>query len=257
MPNLKGKTAIVTGAGRGIGKAIALELASCGAHVMVNDLASSEGAPRVAEQIRSGGADATAIAADISSVKEIERLVRETVETYGGIDILVNNAAIERVEDFFDVTESSWEQTVHTNLKGPFFCAQACAKVMAGIGKGKIVNISSIHGVLTMPRYAAYASAKGGINALTRQLALDLAKYGINVNAVAPGSVEVEKFADKGWFDAAKFGEYIPVGRIGQPSDIARLVAFLVSDEADFVNGQVITADGGSSTRLYLPVDVQ
>lgn len=257
MPNLAGKTAIVTGSGRGIGRAIALELAACGANVTVNDLNETEGAQQVVRQIEADGGKAIFVRADITSVAEIQSLVDHTLEAFGGVDILVNNAAIDPTQDFFAVTEQFWEQVVHTNLKGAFFCAQACAREMAKAGSGKIINISSIHGQLTMPRYAVYASTKGGIDAMTRQLALDLAAYGIQVNAIAPGSVEVEKFYDKPWFDPQQFGGYIPAGRIGQPRDIAGIASFLASAEADYVTGQVITVDGGASTRLFLPVDVR
>jgi glucose 1-dehydrogenase/3-oxoacyl-[acyl-carrier protein] reductase len=257
MPNLAGKSAIVTGAGRGIGKAIALKLASLGANVVLNDWGCIDGAEEAVRQIEATGGSAIAFRADISSVEQIGGLVTAAIGAFGGVDILVNNAAVDPTEDFLNVTESFWEQVVHTNLKGTFFCAQACAREMMKVRKGKIINISSVHGQLTMPRYAVYASTKGGINAFTRQLAIDLAKHGIQVNAVAPGAIEVEKFYGKPWFDTKQFGEYIPTGRIGQPQDVAEAVAFLASEASDFVTGQVLTVDGGSSACLFLPVDVR
>ncbi|MFD0714703.1 SDR family NAD(P)-dependent oxidoreductase [Paenibacillus sp. GCM10027626] len=257
MGSLKGKVAIVTGAGRGIGSDIARQLAAAGAKVVVNYANSEQGASSTVRVIEDAGHEAIAVRADISGMEGIERLVGRTIETYGRVDILVNNAAVDPTENFFDVTESFYEQVVNTNLKGTFFCTQACAKEMIRQGGGKVINISSIHGQLTMPRYAVYAATKGAINALTRQLALDLAPSRITVNAVAPGAVEVDKFIGQPWYDAEQFGSYIPAGRIGRPEDISPLVVFLASDAADYITGQVITADGGSSTKLFLPVDVR
>ncbi|MDG0810024.1 SDR family oxidoreductase [Cohnella rhizosphaerae] len=149
------------------------------------------------------------------------------------------------------MTEAFWDRVVDTNLKGTFFCTQACAKHMVRKKGGKIVNISSVHGALTMPRYAAYAASKGGMNALTRQLALDLAAFNIQVNAVAPGATEVEKFTADPLHDKEAIGLQIPMGRIGYPEDVAKVVAFFASSGSDFVTGQVVTVDGGSSTRFF------
>ncbi|MBP1994006.1 SDR family NAD(P)-dependent oxidoreductase [Paenibacillus eucommiae] len=256
MKSLSGKVAVVTGAGRGIGRSIAKCLAAAGAKVVINYAHSQGGAEELVKELQDEGLTGLAIKADVSVVEEIERMVQLTVEAYGRIDILINNAAIDPTEDFFQVTEAFWEKVVNTNLKGTFFCAQACAREMQKTGSGKIINISSVHGELTMPRYAVYASTKGGINALTRQLALDLAKYHITVNAVAPGATEVEKFIGQAWYDPEEMGSYIPLGRIGQPADIAPMIHFLASEDANFITGQIITIDGGSSTKLFLPVDV-
>ncbi len=252
MTRLTGKVAIVTGAGRGIGKRIAMDLAKAGASVVVNYAHSEQGALEIVDQIGSMDGSAIAVKADISSLEGVDHLVRQAVGEFGRIDILVNNAAVDPTEDFFEVTEAFWDRVVNTNLKGAFFCAQACAREMVKLGKGKIVNISSVHGTLTMPRYAVYASTKGGINAMTRQLALDLAKFNIQVNAIAPGATEVEKLADNPLHDKEHVGSLIPLGRIGYPEDVANVVAFLTSPEADYVTGQIITVDGGSSTRLFL-----
>ncbi len=252
MTRLTGKVAIVTGAGRGIGKRIAMDLAKAGASVVVNYAHSEQGALEIVDQIASMNGSAIAVKADISSLEGVDHLVRQAVGEFGRIDILVNNAAVDPTEDFFEVTEAFWDRVDNTNLKGAFFCAQACAREMVKLGKGKIVNISSVHGTLTMPRYAVYASTKGGINAMTRQLALDLAKFNIQVNAIAPGATEVEKLADNPLHDKEHVGSLIPLGRIGYPEDVANVVAFLASPEADYVTGQIITVDGGSSTRLFL-----
>lgn len=257
MSLLIGKVAIVTGSGSGIGRDIAIQLASAGAKVIVNYATNEQGALSTVRNIAELGQEAIAVQADISILDDIDRLVNRAIETYGQIDILVNNAAIDPTEDFFKVTEAFYDRVVNTNMKGAFFCAQACGREMVLQGGGRIINISSIHGQLTMPRYAIYAATKGAMNAMTRQLALDLAPSNITVNAVAPGAVEVEKFVGQPWYDAELFGSYIPIGRIGKPQDISPLVVFLASDGADYITGQVITADGGSSTKLFLPVDVR
>jgi NAD(P)-dependent dehydrogenase (short-subunit alcohol dehydrogenase family) len=256
MGTLTGKVVLVTGAGRGIGRTIAYRLAQAGASVVINYANSKDGANELAVQLREEGLEGTPVQADISRCGDIEMLVARTVELYGGIDILVNNAAVDPTIDFFDITEEFWEKVVRTNQKGSFFCTQACAKEMIKRGGGRIINISSVHGEQTMPRYAVYASTKGAINATTRQLAIDLAPHGITVNAVAPGATEVEKFVGQSWYDAEAIGRYIPIGRIGQPDDVAAAVSFLASEEAGFITGQVLTVDGGSSAKFYLPVNV-
>jgi NAD(P)-dependent dehydrogenase (short-subunit alcohol dehydrogenase family) len=163
MSQLQGKVALVTGAGRGIGREIAYQLAKAGARVVINYAHSKQAASELVETIQSENLQGTAIKADVSVVEEIEQMVAKTVDLYGQLDILVNNAGIDPTEDFFQVTESFWKRVVHTNLMGTFFVAQACAREMVKRGKGRIINISSVHGQLTMPRYAVYASTKGAI----------------------------------------------------------------------------------------------
>ncbi|XID91361.1 SDR family NAD(P)-dependent oxidoreductase [Paenibacillaceae bacterium WGS1546] len=250
---LSGKVALVTGSGIGIGRGVALQLAMDGADVVVNYRSSANEAQETAERIRALGRRALTIRADLSDVGEIRGMAGQIRDHFGGVDILVNNSAIDPRERFFDVTEEMWDRILDTNLKGTFFCAQECASDMVKKGSGKIINISSVHGSLTMPRYAAYAASKGGMNALTRQLALDLAEYNIQVNAVAPGATEVEKFSKTDpLYDKDAIGAQIPLGRIGYPADVAKVVSFLASSGSDFVTGQVLTVDGGSSTRFFL-----
>ncbi|QGQ94291.1 glucose 1-dehydrogenase [Paenibacillus psychroresistens] len=250
--DLSNKVVLVTGAGIGIGKGIALHLAACGADVIVNYRSSEKQALEVVEQIQAMGRKAIAIKADISSVKEINAMIEQAKEAFGTIHVLVNNSAYCPTIDFFDVTEESWDEVLDTNLKGSFFTAQACAREMVKHGGGKIINISSVHALLTMTKYAAYASSKGGMNALTRQLALDLAHLNIQVNAVSPGATEVEKNLAHPLHDSLAVGKQIPAGRIGMPKDVATVVAFFASSASDFVTGQVLTVDGGSSTQFYL-----
>ncbi|WP_232058234.1 3-oxoacyl-ACP reductase family protein [Cohnella abietis] len=250
---LQGKVALVTGSGIGIGRGIALQLAADGADIVINYRSSASQALETAEQIRSMGRRVLAIQADVSKVSEIRRMTEEIRAHFGGVDILINNSAVDPMDDFFEVTEETWDRVIDTNLKGTFFCIQACAADMVKKGQGKIINISSVHGVQTMPRYGAYAASKGGMNALTRQLALDLAQYNIQVNAIAPGATEVDKFsAINPNHSVEAIGAQIPLGRIGYPEDVAKVVAFYASSGSDFVTGQVVTVDGGSSTRFFL-----
>ncbi|NBD27937.1 SDR family NAD(P)-dependent oxidoreductase [Paenibacillus glycinis] len=252
---LQGRVALVTGSAKGIGAGIARELASQGAAVCVNYATSAEAAERLVRELSDRGCRAFACQADIGVPARAAALVETVANRYGRLDILVNNAAIDPVVHWESVTEELWDRIMNANLKGAFFTAQAAAKQMRAQGFGRIVNISSVHGNATMHGYAAYAASKGGMNALTRQLALDLAPLGITVNAVAPGLVEVEKHGydtpEARGLDAVQ----IPVGRVGVPGDIGPLVAFLASESAAYVNGQVFTVDGGSSARFFLKQD--
>ncbi len=246
--SLAGRVALVTGAGRGIGRGIALELARSGAAVVLNYLQSKEGAISAAEQIRAAGSEATAEQADVSRIGDIAGLMDRIIKRFGRLDILVNNAGVDPRKPFLEVTEDFWDEVIGTNLKSAFFCAQAAAREMMKTGQGRIINVSSVHGQATMPNLSVYAASKGGMNALTRQLALDLAPHQITVNAVAPGCVLVEKNT----FDPVARGLEIPLGRVGTPGDVGELVCFLASDAAAWLTGQVITIDGGTTTRLFL-----
>jgi NAD(P)-dependent dehydrogenase (short-subunit alcohol dehydrogenase family) len=245
---LEGKVALVTGAGRGIGRGIALRLAAQGATVALNYPLSEQGATSAASEIRNNGGHAWTEQADVSVATQAAELVEAVAAQSGRLDILVNNAAIDPRKPLLEITEEFWDSVIDTNLKGAFFCAQAAAREMQSHGRGRIINISSVHGQATMNHMAVYAASKGGMNALTRRLALDLAPHGITVNAVAPGSVRVEKST----YDPERRGREIPCGRVGLPNDIAEVVAFLASDATEWLTGQVITIDGGSTTRLFI-----
>lgn len=248
---LDGKVAIVTGAGRGIGRGIALALAREGAKLAVNYRRSQQMAQQLAEEICQLGGEAFAVKADISKSSEVDRLTAETVDRFGGLNILVNNAATWVVAPFLEQTEESWDLTLDTNLKGAFLCSRAAAKVMIGEGGGKIVHISSVHDVLTIPGFScAYAASKGGLVMLTKAMALELAPYHINVNAVSPGATEVERHHRDPSYDREKWGDKIPWGRVGFPQDIANAILFLVSEDAEYVTGQVLYVDGGMTAQL-------
>jgi len=249
--DLAGKVALVTGAGRGIGREIALDLAAHGAAVALNFHESETGAATAADEIRSRNGIAWTCKADISSVSEVRTLIRQVADHSGRLDILVNNAAIDPRLPLFEVTEHFWDGVMNTNVRGMFFCAQSAALEMKKLGRGRIINISSVQGQLVMRHFAAYAASKGAINSLTRQLSLDLADQQITVNAVAPGRVVVEKST----YDAVAAGREIPCKRVGRPSDVAVVVSLLASDATDWLTGQVITVDGGTTTRLFLETD--
>lgn len=252
---LEGRVAIVTGAGRGIGRGIALRLAQDGANVAVNYAHSAAGAAEVADQVRSMGRQAITFQADVSRRDEVATMVREAATAFGRIDVLVNNAGIDPHIPFLEMTENDWDWIINTNLKGNFLCSQAVAREMIKVGGGKIVIISSIHSILTYRHMTAYAATKGGLNAMTRQLALELASHNINVNCVAPGAIHVEKFYDAvPDYDPHMFDHEIPVGTIGYPRDVAAAVSFLASEDARYITGQVLFVDGGTSARILLGV---
>jgi NAD(P)-dependent dehydrogenase (short-subunit alcohol dehydrogenase family) len=251
--NLEGKVAIVTGAGRGIGFRIACRLQRQGASVVFND---REVPATVTHHIESTSTKSKGVChqADISQEHEVERLIDHAVQEFGGLDILVNNAGVDPTASFFNVGEDLWDRVMNTNLKGAFFCAQRAAWKMCAAGQGRIINIGSVHGQATLPGYSVYCASKGAINALTRALALELAPHAITVNAVCPGAIEVEKFLDSPIYDPAALAKEIPAGRVGKPEDISGMVAFLCSDEAAWITGQVISVDGGTLSRLSLYV---
>jgi NAD(P)-dependent dehydrogenase (short-subunit alcohol dehydrogenase family) len=249
---LTNETALVTGAGRGIGRGIALELARHGARVVVNYYSSERMAHETVDEIRTSGGSAVAVQADVSRAAEVKRLFAEAVHHFESIAILVNNAGITVAKPFLETDEELWDRVIDTNLKSAYLCSLMAARDMAKRGGGKIINISSVHSYATYPGFSLYAASKGGIDALTKAMALDLAPYKINVNAIGPGAVEVEKYRDDPLYDRAEFGARLPWGRIGMPEDIAKAVVFLASDDAEYITGQIFYVDGGLLTRMGL-----
>jgi len=245
MGRLDGKVAIVTGAGSGIGRGIADRFAEEGARVVVNDVDA-----KTAEAV-AGAIGGLAVVADVSSSRDVDRLFDTTIEQLGGIDVLVNNAGLIDVErHVLDGDEAWWDRVIAVNLKGQFLCALRAAKWMAGHGGGAIVNLSSGGARAAHRGMVAYDASKGGVEAMTRALALDLAPYGIRVNAIAPGSIDVRGFTPE---EAAKRGETVPLGRVGTPADMAGPAVFLASSDAAYVTGVAISVDGGLIAQQRSP----
>lgn len=242
---LSGKIALVTGGGRGIGKAVALTLAGYGADVAVNYSGSREKAEETAQQIRSLGRRAALIRADISSQEECAGMFREAEDQLGKISILVNNAGITRDNLAIRMSEEEFTQVLDTNLKGTFFCMQLAAKSMLRQRSGRIVSISSISGVRGNAGQINYCGAKAGIVGMTKCLAKELASRNITVNAVAPGYIDTDMTAVLPEKIKEAVLSQIPLGRMGRPEDVAETVAFLASDRAGYITGQTILVDGG------------
>jgi NAD(P)-dependent dehydrogenase (short-subunit alcohol dehydrogenase family) len=247
MP-LAGRVALVTGAGSGIGEATARRFAAEGAVVVVNDV-DGERARTVATAIGKDGGKAAAVPADVTRRDEVERLVAGIVAEHGRLDVLINNAGINRDAMSYKMTEEQWDQVLTVNLKGTFLCAQAALSRMRERGWGRVVNTSSI-GSLGNIGQANYSASKAGVIGLTKTLALEYAKYGVTVNCVAPGAVMTPMLAGVPDQIREKITAGIPVGRIAEPREIAAVHAFLASEEAAFITGQVIFVDGGMSVGI-------
>ena len=243
--NLSGKVALVTGASRGIGKACALYLAELGAKVAINYSRSSEQADQVVAQIKEMGGEAIAIRADVSKQAEVETMVDETIKSLGGLDILINNAGVTKDTLLIRMKEEDWDQVLDINLKGAFLVTKAAAKYMMKKRQGKIINISSVIGVSGNAGQANYAASKAGIIGFSKSIAKELAPRGILVNIIAPGFIDTDMTDVLNDQVKEAILSKIPLGRYGDPEDIAYLVGFLSSDQSQYITGQVIHVDGG------------
>jgi 3-oxoacyl-[acyl-carrier protein] reductase len=243
MFDLKGKIALVTGAGRGIGKEIALTLARAGADIVVTDVADT--VFETQKEIEAQKVQSLAVICDVGNRQEVENVKTQTLQKFPRIDILVNNAGIYPQKPFLEMTEEDWHKVVHVNLYGVFHFTKAFLPGMVERKYGKIISLSSISGpVVAFPNLVHYSSSKGAVSGFTKALALEMAQYKINVNAVAPGPIDVGGMrADEAI--TAMIVRGIPLGRMGKPLDISNLVVFLASDEASFITGQTIVSDGG------------
>ncbi|WNZ25637.1 glucose 1-dehydrogenase [Leptolyngbya sp. NK1-12] len=255
---LAGKVALVTGSSQGIGQAIVIRLAAAGAKVVINYRSHPEGAQETLAKVEAMGgqchmaqcpqSQGYTVQADLSSVAEVQQLVAESIAHFGQLDILVNNAGIENHAPFENVTEADYDAVMNVNLKGVFFATQAFVNHLVATQRtGKVINISSVHEELPFPNFTAYCASKGGMKMLTRNLAVELGPLGITVNNVAPGAIETP-INTKLLNDPEKLAALlhnIPLGRLGQPQDVAALVEFLASSDADYITGSTFVVDGG------------
>lgn len=243
--SLEGRVAVVTGGSRGIGKAIALLLAQRGANIIVNYVSSSSAADEVVATIQKLGRQGLAVQADVADVEPANNLIKSAIDTFGQIDILVNNAGITRDMLIMMMSEEDWDAVIDTNLKGTFNCSKAAVRSMMRKRYGRIINISSVSGQIGNAGQTNYSASKAGQIGFTKALAREVAARNITVNAIAAGYVDTEIWANVPQEAQVAMQAMIPLGRIGVPEDIAHAVAFLASDEAAYITGQVLAVDGG------------
>jgi NAD(P)-dependent dehydrogenase (short-subunit alcohol dehydrogenase family) len=250
---LKGKTALVTGASKGVGKGIALSLARAGCNVAVNYFSDRAGGLATAGELLDLGVAALAVEGNVGHARDVNRMFDVAETEIGQIDILVNNAGIQTWGPLLDVTEEDWDRVIQTNLKGCFLCTQAAGRRMRDRNGGVIINIGSGSNKVPFPNLASYTASKGGIEMFTRVAAIELGPFNVRVNCVAPGAIEIERTK----LEAAGYGEawskITPLGRIGLPSDVGKAVVFLAGDDAAFITGQTLWVDGAAFSQPRWP----
>lgn len=249
--NLENKTVIITGSTSGIGRGMAIMFAQNGASVVVNSNVQ-EGGEQVVEEIKALGGNSIFVLADVGKLEEAEMLAQRTVEEYGKIDVLINNAGINiEVKDrgpIHEFPDEMWKKILNVDLDGVYYCSKAALKHMVKKGSGKIINIGSIVGLVPLRNQSAFAAAKGAVNNLTKAMAIELASYGINVNAILPGSISIPKMVEGGMYTDGRFESimsHIPFKRPGTPEDIGYGALYLASDASDYVTGNILVIDGG------------
>jgi 3-oxoacyl-[acyl-carrier protein] reductase len=244
LQTLRGQVAIITGASRGIGRAIALELSKLGANIVVNYAASNSAADAVVDTITQAGGTAIALQADVSKAEQVDALINAVMEKFSRVDILVNNAGITRDGLLLRMKPEDWQSVIDLNLTGVFLCTRAVSKIMLKQRSGRIISITSVAGQMGNPGQANYSAAKAGVIGFTKAVAKELASRGITVNAVAPGFIATDMTSELG--NTEEILKFIPLARFGQPDDIAGMVRFLAADPAAaYITGQVFNVDGG------------
>lgn len=247
---LGGKRALVTGASKGVGKGIALELAREGCSVLINYNSDRAGAEATVAEVKALGAEAEAVQGDVGSSAGMDKIF----ESVGALDILVNNAGVQTWKALLDLEEAEWDHVLNTNLKGCFLATQRAARLMKETG-GSIINIGSGCNKLGFPRLVDYTASKGGIEMFTKVAACELGKYGIRVNCVAPGAIEIERTKQEAGDYAGTWAGVTPLGRVGLPADVGRVVVFFASPMAAFVTGQTLWVDGGLFSKPHWPYE--
>ena len=245
----EGRVAIVTGGGRGIGRTVALRLAEEGARVAISYRSNDEAAEEAAAKVREAGAECELVKGDVSSQADVDTLFKSVTETFGGVDILVNNAGITRDNLMMRMKEDEFDDVLRTNLKGTYLCTRAALRPMVRARWGRIVNVSSVVGLVGNAGQANYAASKAGIIGFTKSVAREVAQRGITVNAVAPGYVETELTGSLPEKVKDQIRAQVPVGRFGEPEEVAEVVAFLAGERAGYVTGQTIAVDGGMTMQ--------
>ena len=250
---LGGKTALVTGAAKGVGRGIALELAREGCDVAVNDLGDSTGADATAAEIRGLGRQSFAVLADVGVASEVDRMFETVLDQFPRLDILVNNAGIQTWQSLLDLEERDWDRVIATNLKGCFLCTQRAARHMKAAGGGRIVNIGSGSNKVAFPKLVDYTASRGGVEMFTKVSAVELGPYQITVNCVAPGAIETERTKTEVQDFAGTWANLTPLGRVGTPLDVGRAVVFFASESSAFITGQTLWVDGGLFAKPAWP----
>ena len=250
---LSGKTALVTGAAKGIGKGIALELAREGCDVAINDYADAVGAEATAVEIRALGRQAAVVLANVADSTAVDGMFQALFEHFPRLDILVNNAGIQTWSSLVDLEERDWDRVIATNLKGCFLCTQRAARHMKEHGGGRVINIGSGSNKVAFPKLVDYTASRGGIEMLTKVAAVELGPHQITVNCVAPGAIDTERTKNEAGDYAGTWAKLTPIGRIGTPLDVGRAVVFFASDASGFVTGQTLWVDGGLFAKPAWP----
>ena len=253
--SLAGKTALVTGASKGVGRGIALELARAGCDVAVNYHSDEAGARATAGEVTALGRRALVVGGHVGRAADVDAMLAAALAAFGRLHIWVNNAGVQTWKSLLELDEAEWDRVLTTNLKGTFLCTQRAARHMKDSGGGRIINIGSGSNKIPFPNLVNYTASKGGIEMFTRVSAVELGPHGITVNCVAPGAIEIERTKLEAGDYAATWSPLTPVRRIGYPADVAHAVCFLASDEAAFITGQTLYVDGGLFTRGPWPYE--